>query len=376
MKRSLKTFGVLLASLFVMPFAVDAATISYDDIPNGSYVIGKHIFTRESGSLTVKKIMLASRTIESEDLDDMQIIYKDIMGNLKEVSAGKDEDTNQYPDADIELTDVVEYDYYDMNPDLSNVITLKGNALTSTYYNKYENQTYRETDSEFDTDLFYTEVGKYTGESASEVESVTINGKEYTNEVKRMGIGQNSWLEAPVWKIEGNKVYVATAWLIAESMPGTQTEIVVGETTLNVGVLPEDVSENTLAITEVYKLNVLDNQTFNLVREGNTIAIESSYGNHIVGVTLNLDGEDLLDSNDVIYSLADNGTLSLTTPESVEKKFGDASDLQKVTYAIYPAFKNGEYVDQEDKTVLHKIAIPGKGVIRLNFALTAVNHTE
>ena len=376
MKRSLKTFGVLLASLFVMPFAVDAATISYDDIPNGSYVIGKHIFTRESGSLTVKKIMLASRTIESEDLDDMQIIYKDIMGNLKEVSAGKDEDTNQYPDADIELTDVVEYDYYDMNPDLSNVITLKGNALTSTYYNKYENQTYRETDSEFDTDLFYTEVGKYTGESASEVESVTINGKEYTNEVKRMGIGQNSWLEAPVWKIEGNKVYVVTAWLIAESMPGTQTEIVVGETTLNVGVLPEDVSENTLAITEVYKLNVLDNQTFNLVREGNTIAIESSYGNHIVGVTLNLDGEDLLDSNDVIYSLADNGTLSLTTPESVEKKFGDASDLQKVTYAIYPAFKNGEYVDQEDKTVLHKIAIPGKGVIRLNFALTAVNHTE
>ena len=376
MKRSLKTFGVLLASLFVMPFAVDAATISYDDIPNGSYVIGKHIFTRESGSLTVKKIMLASRTIESEDLDDMQIIYKDIMGNLKEVSAGKDEDTNQYPDADIELTDVVEYDYYDMNPDLSNVITLKGNALTSTYYNKYENQTYRETDSEFDTDLFYTEVGKYTGESASEVESVTINGKEYTNEVKRMGIGQNSWLEAPVWKIEGNKVYVATAWLIAESMPGTQTEIVVGETTLNVGVLPEDVSENTLAITEVYKLNVLDNQTFNIVREGNTIAIESSYGNHIVGVTLNLDGEDLLDSNDVIYSLADNGTLSLTTPESVEKKFGDASDLQKVTYAIYPAFKNGEYVDQEDKTVLHKIAIPGKGVIRLNFALTAVNHTE
>lgn len=376
MKISLKTFGVLLASLFVMPFAVDAATISYDDIPNGSYVIGKHIFTRESGSLTVKKIMLASRTIESEDLDDMQIIYKDIMGNLKEVSAGKDEDTNQYPDADIELTDVVEYDYYDMNPDLSKVITLKGNALTSTYYNKYENQTYRETDSEFDTDLFYTEIGKYTGESASEVESVTINGKEYTNEVKRMGIGQNSWLEAPVWKIEGNKVYVATAWLIAESMPGTQTEIVVGETTLNVGVLPEDVSENTLAITEVYKLNVLDNQTFNLVREGNTIAIESSYGNHIVGVTLNLDGEDLLDSNDVIYSLADNGTLSLTTPESVEKKFGDASDLQKVTYAIYPAFKNGEYVDQEDKTVLHKIAIPGKGVIRLNFALTAVNHTE
>lgn len=376
MKRSLKTFGVLLASLFVMPFAVDAATISYDDIPNGSYVIGKHIFTRESGSLTVKKIMLASRTIESEDLDDMQIIYKDIMGNLKEVSAGKDEDTNQYPDADIELTDVVEYDYYDMNPDLSNVITLKGNALTSTYYNKYENQTYRETDSEFDTDLFYTEVGKYTGESASEVESVTINGKEYTNEVKRMGIGQNSWLEAPVWKIEENKVYVATAWLIAESMPGTQTEIVVGETTLNLGVLPEDVSENTLAITEVYKLNVLDNQTFNLVREGNTIAIESSYGNHIVGVTLNLDGEDLLNSNDVIYSLADNGTLSLTTPESVEKKFGDASDLQKVTYAIYPAFKNGEYVDQEDKTVLHKIAIPGKGVIRLNFALTAVNHTE
>ena len=371
MKENIKTFFIFLMTLFVMPFAVNAAATTYEDIPNGSYIIGTHIFTRESGSLTVKKIMMASQTIESDKLDDMQIIYKDIMGNLKEVSNGKDKDTNQYPDANIELTDTLNYEYYDLKVDLVTKLSKKGKNLITNNYNSVENVTYGLSDDEFPIDDFYVKVGKYSGSAANKI---TINGTEYTNENKRMGIGQNSWLEAPIWKVEDKILYVATAWLIAESMPEALTEVKIGNTTYNVKVFNDDVTENSLTVSNVYALNKVEDETFNIAREGSNIAIDSSDGRHIVGVTLELNGEELLDSNDIIYSLAQNGTLSLTTPESIEKEFGDTTDLQKVTYAIYPAYKNGKYTDQIEKTVLHKIAIPGKGVIRLNFALTPKNY--
>ena len=147
MKNVFKTFMILLVSLIVVPFTVNAATTTYEDLPNGSYVIGKHIFTREGGALTVKKIMLASRTIEADNIENMHIIYKDIMGNLKEVSNGKDIDTNQYPDADIELTDEIYYEYYDLvkviytdgviasAPKLGNLVPIKYNGENWEYAN-------------------------------------------------------------------------------------------------------------------------------------------------------------------------------------------------------------------------------------------------
>ena len=128
----------------------------------------------------------------------MQIIYKDIMGNLKELSNGKDADTNQYPDANIELTDTIIYEYYDLKVDLVTKLSKKGKNLITNNYNSVENVTYGLSDDEFPIDDFYVKVGKYSG---SERSKITINGTEYTNENKRMGIGQNSWLEAPIWKV-------------------------------------------------------------------------------------------------------------------------------------------------------------------------------
>lgn len=125
MKKSLKTLALALATLFVMPFGAKAATITYEEIPNDSYVIGTHVFTRESGALTVKKIMLAASTIKGTDLESMQIIYKDIMGNLFEVSAGRDEETNKYPQAEVKLTDEIEYEYYDLSVEIDSLEALK-----------------------------------------------------------------------------------------------------------------------------------------------------------------------------------------------------------------------------------------------------------
>ncbi|MBQ2835483.1 MAG: hypothetical protein IJE68_01425 [Clostridia bacterium] len=75
MKKSLKclfAFGVL----FLMNSAVvNAKSIEPSDIPNNSYVIGNYVFSEET-VLTTKHIMLASKTIEGDSLDDMIIYYK------------------------------------------------------------------------------------------------------------------------------------------------------------------------------------------------------------------------------------------------------------------------------------------------------------
>ena len=60
--------------------------VDLNDIPNQTYVIGTHIFTRDKnlptypGYITTKSIMLAARTIEGDDLDDMKIYYKTTRG--------------------------------------------------------------------------------------------------------------------------------------------------------------------------------------------------------------------------------------------------------------------------------------------------------
>ena len=49
------------------------------EIPNNSYIIGKHLFTSNI-SLTTRHIMLGAKTIVGNTLDDMQILYKNPRG--------------------------------------------------------------------------------------------------------------------------------------------------------------------------------------------------------------------------------------------------------------------------------------------------------
>lgn len=75
-------------SIFVFCFLltnVEADTINKDNVPNSTYIIGTHMFTRETndvyeGQLTTKLIMMASKTIEGDSLDDMIVYYKNARG--------------------------------------------------------------------------------------------------------------------------------------------------------------------------------------------------------------------------------------------------------------------------------------------------------
>lgn len=80
-----------------------------DDIANGSYVIGKHLFTREgsdeyNGSLTTEYIMLASKTIESNNKDDMIVYIKNARGNW--LNAISNEEITPPTNFDVEYVDM------------------------------------------------------------------------------------------------------------------------------------------------------------------------------------------------------------------------------------------------------------------------------
>lgn len=91
-----KKFIYYIFSVFAFCFLltnVEAETINKDDVPNSTYVIGTHMFTRDTndvynGQLTTKLIMLASKTIEGDNLDDMIIYYKNARGKWIDALSG------------------------------------------------------------------------------------------------------------------------------------------------------------------------------------------------------------------------------------------------------------------------------------------------
>ena len=86
MKKKLSYFLILLLLVGIGKINNIAANeISTSDISNSTYIIGKHMFTRETnneynGKLSTNYIMLAAKTITSDNLEDMIIYYKNARG--------------------------------------------------------------------------------------------------------------------------------------------------------------------------------------------------------------------------------------------------------------------------------------------------------
>ena len=86
MKKILSSI-VLLIGIFTFANInnLNAGEIDTNDISNSTYIIGKSMFTRETtnnykGYLTTDVIMLAAKTIDSNNLEDMIIYYKNARG--------------------------------------------------------------------------------------------------------------------------------------------------------------------------------------------------------------------------------------------------------------------------------------------------------
>ena len=75
MKKNLKYFVFCTMSFLALGITANAEAIDQSKFEN-AYIIGTHIFTADGAQLTTKNIMLAAKTIESDDIDDMVIYFK------------------------------------------------------------------------------------------------------------------------------------------------------------------------------------------------------------------------------------------------------------------------------------------------------------
>ena len=104
MKKKLLYLLLLFGILFCIKINVNAKEISSSDISPRTYIIGKHEFT-ENITLSTKHIMLASKTIEGDTLDDMIIYYKNPRG--KWINGLTGETINVSEKFDLEYVDLV-----------------------------------------------------------------------------------------------------------------------------------------------------------------------------------------------------------------------------------------------------------------------------
>lgn len=88
MKKQIKHL-LLALGIVAISTNVSAKEISKNEIPENSYVIGNHVFT-ENTILTTRHIMLASKTIEGNSLNDMIIYYKAPGGTWMEGLSGEE----------------------------------------------------------------------------------------------------------------------------------------------------------------------------------------------------------------------------------------------------------------------------------------------
>ena len=334
------------------PITSKAVTMKYADVPNGSYIIGQHIYTiEESGSLTVKEIMYAAQTIGSFDMDDMKIIYKTMSGKYVDESS---------PSSDV-LTisedDTFEYTWMDNVLNVSDVIEYNEEKLVEKYYNNYPSQELDIENENFDAEIFYTPVGIYIGGEENPQE-LKINGTAYDKENKKLSIGKNGQIVAPVWKIEDDIVYVATPWLIAEALPGSENIIEVGGIDLSVVLFGGIDTDNKLTIKEAKAFNEVSGHTNDVSYDGTVITNKSSHGNHILEIVLEYDGETIYDSNELIYRLASDGSMGITTPETINGK--------KLSYATYMNYAVGAHQESLQWEVSYKLGIVGKGSVSVN----------
>ena len=180
---------LLVLSAFLITSGVSAKEMSKDDIKPGTYMIGTHLFTRVTageydGTLTVRYIMLAARTINSANIDDMIIYLKNSRG--KWVNAVTNEEVTVPDKVDI---------YYENSVEefLPKTEIDSGLDITSAqwlFYPLFDERTVAETTSgnikEYQFELYEKTSSGYTF-----IDSNTVNPRvgaplaaDATNEVK------------------------------------------------------------------------------------------------------------------------------------------------------------------------------------------------
>lgn len=94
----MKKVILVLSFFLLLKVNVNAESILPDNIEPSTYIIGNHMFTRSgssiyNGALTTEDIMFASQSIDSKNLDDMTVYYKNALGTWINGINGEDVET-------------------------------------------------------------------------------------------------------------------------------------------------------------------------------------------------------------------------------------------------------------------------------------------
>ena len=289
MKKILRILTIAITFLvFGRASEVKAFEVKSTDIPNSTYVIGTHMFTREvsssyNGSLSTNVIMFAAKTIESDELDDMVIYYKNARGIWVDALTSKQ----------VQMDESLEIKYknleiYLKTPTLSAGAGSKGHAMLDIKIDGY----YAENSSEIAGWTLYEKVGTtYTkikdiegvetydaradvGEKkifVAKVYALNKSGEKVYSEYSNEFVLDNSKVETPTLsagagskehamldiKIDGyyaeNSSEIA-GWTLYEKVGTTYTKIkdIEGVETYDARA---DVGEKKIFVAKVYALN-------------------------------------------------------------------------------------------------------------------------
>ena len=240
-------------------------------------------------------------------------------------------------------------------------------AFQEKYYNKFSNKKITASDADFDSGIIYVNLGNID----STIDTITINNESVDSAEVNLSIGNNAFLKAPLFKVEENVLYVSTVLLITFAVD-EEIKVVAGDNTKYVkdsSIMPPTI----LPISNVYALNTKEGYT-NTVQatDNNTVITQTAgYGTSAVGVTLQSDGKDILDSQ-VVYVYRSGLSIGISTPERMDGK--------DVTFAYYAKYKDSAYTEEETKELNFVIYVPDSGIaqfkLTFNCIVESVEDTE
>lgn len=239
--------------------------------------------------------------------------------------------------------------------------------IKDSYYNKYANQIITPESAEFDASKWYADLGELAGVMpVSDSSYIKINGKKYNHQNKDVSIGNNGHIKAPVFEVdELNHLLVANLYLAAEAKDGI-AEVEYGNEMMKATLEGLD-NGDVLSVKEIKGVNTQTDRKNQVSVSGSKITQVSNNGKHMIAVTLEADGAEIIDPSETVYALTTSGDLGITSPEST------GNNGKFYTYGIYMKYKNGDYeaADIGTKTYTRKLIVPGKGSVTLTFTLKA-----
>ena len=236
-------------------------------------------------------------------------------------------------------------------------------AACDKYYNKFRNETIDSANENFDEATLYVDLGNVV---STDVTNITVNDQDYDNSDVRISIGNNAFVQAPLWKVQDSKLLVSVFLLGLETVTDEIT-VTYGDNVKTIkGV--EGVPATELPITEVLGLNTQKGYTNNIETSDNNKVITQTtgFGSQAVGVVLQADGQDILDTSTVILYKAGN-SIGISTPE----RMGDDT----VTFAFYGKYSTGAYTEEDTRTFDFTLLVPDKGIAQFNLTVKCIVET-